>query len=193
MIKKVNDYIQELKEEFPEISIKDIKRSVNYGWRMFYYYNLRGCDTIFNSQKYKYWIYCGELTKDSVKHFNYYKRMLRRKLRVLYNKKVKEWDGYYYIGLTDSEYNQLIPKSKGRKKKNFYFYNKVLLKVKDEAMLFYSWSKYIIRFKYPIDVGYSLFKPKLKCEYPEIVVQKSRPSKFEDILVSNNNYELIKI
>jgi hypothetical protein len=72
---------------------------------MLYYYNLRGCDTLINSTTHKYWFYCGELTKNSMKHFNYYKRMLRRKLRVMYSKKTKIWDGFYYIGLTDAEYN----------------------------------------------------------------------------------------
>ena len=45
--------------------------------------------------------------------------MLRRKLRVLYSKKVKEWDGYYYIGLTDDEYETVVKSTTGRgRKKN---------------------------------------------------------------------------
>lgn len=191
MITGVQDYLQKLKEEFPDISIKDIKRSVEYGFRMLYYYNLRGCDTLITSQKYNYWFYCGELKSDSLKFFNYYKRMLRRRLRVLYQKCVKSWDGYYYIGLTDSEYEKLNQK-RGRKRKNFSFNNKVILKVYDEAKIFYSWSKYIIRFKYPVDLGYTYFKSELKCTNPEIMLVKQHPSTFKDILITSNNYELIK-
>ena len=65
---------------------------VEYGWRMFYFYNLRGCDTLIESTKHKYWMYCGQLCSDSLKHFDYYRQMLRRKLRVLYAKKKRtEW------------------------------------------------------------------------------------------------------
>lgn len=194
MLTTVETYLPKLQEQFPSIPIKDIKRAVEYGWRMMYYYNLRGCDTLISSTKHKYWFYCGELTKNSLKHFNYYKRMLRRKLRVLYNKKVKEWNGYYYIGLTDSEYSALMDSKnkKGRKKTTFTFHNKVAFKVSDEAKVFYSWSKCIVKFKYITDLGYSFFKETLLCKNLEIELLKSAPSTFQDILISNNNYELIK-
>lgn len=194
MITNVSTYLPELQKLFPSVPIEDIKRSVEYGWRMLYYYNLRGCDTLISSTKFRYWFYCGELTKNPLKHFNYYKRMLRRKLRVLYNKKVKEWNGYYYIGLTDSEYNFLLSSlnKKGRKKKTFTFYNKTALKVLDEAKVFYSWSKCIVRFRYITDLGYSFFKNKLNCKDVEIEIIKDKPSTFKDILISSNNYDLIK-
>lgn len=193
MLTSVNDYLSELQEQYPTVPAEDIKRAVEYGWRMLYYYNLRGCDTLISSSKYRYWFYCGELTRDSMKHFSYYKRMLRRKLRVLYIKKVKEWDGYYYTGLTDKEYDELLSalnSKRGRKKRNFKFYNKLGLKVLDEAKVYYSWSRCIVRFRYITDMGYSFFKPELKCT-PEIVITKDKPSTFKDILITSNNYELI--
>lgn len=139
MLTDVSTYLPKLQEQFPTVPPEDIKRAVEYGWRMLYYYNLRGCDTLISSTKYRYWFYCGELTRDSLKHFNYYKRMLRRKLRVLYSKKVKEWDGYYYTGLTDKEYNSLLESlsKRGRKKKTFVFIIKFPL-------------KYLMRLKYSI-------------------------------------------
>lgn len=193
MVKSVNDYLPELIKQFPTVPPADIKRAVEYGWRMLYYYNLRGCDTIINSTKHKYWMYCGQLTCNSLKHFNYYRMMLRRKLRVLYVKKVKEWDGYYYIGLTEDEYKSTIYSGKGRRKKNFTFNNKFGIKVFDEAKVYYSWSKYIVRFRYITDMGYTFFKSKLKCNDLEVMIVKDKPSTFEDILISSNNYELIKI
>lgn len=193
MLTDVSTYLPRLQEQFPQIPIEDIKRSVEYGWRMLYYYNLRGCDTLISSTKFRYWFYCGELTKDSLKHFNYYRRMLRRKLRVLYTKKVSEWNGFYYIGLTESEYKQLEESlnKRGRKKKSFSFYNKTALKVLDEAKVFYSWSKYIIRFRYVTDLGYSFFKNLLTCKDVEIELIRDKPCTFQDILISSNNYDLI--
>ena len=120
MLKSVNDYLPELIAQFPTVPPEDVKRAVEYGWRMLYYYNLRGCDTLISSTKYRYWFYCGQLTRDSIKHYNYYRRMLRRKLRVLYSKKVKEWDGYYYIGLTEDEYKSVVKSTTGKKEEEFY-------------------------------------------------------------------------
>lgn len=191
MITTVKTYLPRLQEQFPSVPLEDIKRAVEYGWRMLYYYNLRGCDTLINSTTHKYWFYCGELTKDSMKHFNYYKRMLRRKLRVMYSKKVKTWDGFYYIGLTDAEYNQLNKKGPGRKKQLFTFYNKLLLKSYDEAYVYYSWSKYIIKFQYITDLGYSYFKSELQCKNPETVIIKESPSTFQDILITNHKYTVL--
>lgn len=193
MLTNVQTYLPELQKLYPTVPLEDIKRAVEYGWRMLYYYNLRGCDTLISSTKYKYWFYCGELTKDSLKHFNYYKRMLRRKLRVLYSKKVSEWDGYYYLGLTENEYNTIFQaQKKGRKKINYTLYNKVCYKVYDEAKVYYSWSKYLIRFKYITDMGYTFFKSQLNCKAPELLMVKNKPSTFQDILISSNNYDLIK-
>ncbi len=194
MLTNVATYLPKLQEQFPTVPLEDIKRSVEYGWRMLYYYNLRGCDTLISSTKYKYWFYCGELTRDSVKHFNYYRRMLRRKLRVLYSKQKIQWDGYYYTGLTNLEYQSLIESQskKGRKKKNFTFHNKTILKVFDEAKVFYSWSKCIIKFKYITDIGYSIYKNTLKCNDVQIALKKDKPWVFKDVLISSNNYELIK-
>lgn len=194
MLKSVNDYLPDLIAQFPTVPPEDVKRAVEYGWRMLYYYNLRGCDTLISSTKYRYWFYCGQLTRDSIKHYNYYRRMLRRKLRVLYFKKVTEWDGYYYIGLTEEEYASVIKSTtgRGRKKKNFTFYNKLGMKVFDEAKVFYSWSKYIVRFRYITDMGYTFFKDKMKCNDLEIALVRDNPSTFKDILISSNNYELIK-
>lgn len=194
MLTSVNTYLPELIKQFPDVPPEDVKRAVEYGWRMLYYYNLRGCDTLISSTKFRYWFYCGQLTKDSLKHFNYYRRMLRRKLRVLYIKKVEEWDGYYYTGLTNGEYSKLLESmnGRGRKKKNFVFHNKVALKVFDEAKVYFSWSQCIVKFKYITDLGYSFFKDTMRCNDLEIAMVKDKPSTFKDILISSNNYELIK-
>jgi len=45
---------------------------------------------------------------DSVKYFQYYKRKMRVKLRVLYKRKHIPWDGYYYFALTETEYNEYM-------------------------------------------------------------------------------------
>jgi len=55
---------------------------------MFYFYNLRNCDTLVTRSG-DFWMYCGQLTTDSVKHYRYYRKKLMRKIRVMYKKKKK--------------------------------------------------------------------------------------------------------
>lgn len=193
MVTSVETYLDTLCEAYPTVSRGDIKRIVEYGWRLLYYYNLRGCDTVIVSQTHKYWFYIGQLTKDSVAHFRYYSRILRRKIRVLYSKKKIEWNGYYYVGLTDEEAQEFksILNQKGRKRKYFTFKDKVALKIFDEAKLYYSWSKCIIKYKYPMDLGFSYRKEELNCEDPKIALERDNPATFKDILISNNNYEIV--
>lgn len=193
MYTNVNDYIPQLKEMFPSVDEKDIKKIIEYGWRMFYFYNLRGCDVLLESSKYKYWMYCGDLCNDPLKHFNYYKSKLRRKFRVLYGQKHKEWDGYYYTYLTEDEYNDFIKGTtgRGRKRKNFKFKDKDCFKLLDEAKVYYDWAKYIIKFKYVSDMGYSFHKDELKCTEVEICFQRESTAKFKDIIINNNKYDAI--
>lgn len=192
MYKNVDDYVPKLQEMFPHIKPQVIKRIVSYGWRMFYLYNMRGCDTLFESTKYKLWFYCGDLMNNSLKFFNYYKRKLRRKIRELFKRNKREWDGYYYTGLTEEEYDNLchlLRVHPGKKKEIFKFNNKICFKLADEAKLLYHYSKCIIKFKYIIDMGYVFREDNLKCRDVSIYLVREHPDTFNDVLISNYKYE----
>lgn len=193
IIKKYTDYIEAVKKEFPYLSNADIRRILKYGWRQIYIINVSGGDTLINSHKYKYWFYIGELTRNSIKHFRYYRKKMRTKVRMMYKRKNIQWDGYYYIAITDEEYEDFMASKnkRGRKKKYYIFENKFVYKILDECKLTFSGNKYFLKFKMPIDLGYFYKKGKLRCESPEIAFTRDRAAKFEDILVSNNNYEYL--
>lgn len=186
-IKTVKDYIPELQQHFPELAESDIKRIVEYGWRMLYMGNVSGCDTLITSTKYSYWFYIGNLCNSALKHFEYYKKKLFRKIKFLYTRIKPKWDEYYYVSLTDEEYLEL----KKRKKKKYQFKNKRVFKTKDACNLAYSGNKYIIRYKSKVDLGFNYYFETLNCEYPEIVLEKDKPDTFKDILKINNNYNFL--
>ncbi len=191
MLKEVKDYIPELQKKFPYLCKKDIKTIVDYGWRALYYYTLFGCDTLVTKQG--FWCYIGFLTKDSFKHFNYYIKKLCRKIKMIYrkNKGIKDWDGYFYIGLNEEEYT-LFKKSRtqvGRKRIHYEFKKKMSYRLLDEAKLKYSWSRCIIKYRSYIDRHDSYYSDILKCDKPEIVLEREHPCTFKDILVSTNTYD----
>lgn len=187
----INDYIPALKQKFPYLQEQDIRTIVNYGWRMLYLANLAGCDTLLISQKYKYWMYIGDLCKSSLKHFNYYRRQLSRKIRFLYRRKKQPWDGYYYCFLTMDEYQEFVRPKKGRKRRNYQFNNKIAFKLQDVCSLHFNMPGCIIRFKTLTDMGFQFYKRTLKCTDPEIVMVREKALTFSDILVTNNKYEFI--
>lgn len=186
----IEDYIPQIKEKFPYLTESDIRLILKYGWRLIYLANLAGCDTLITSTSNKFWFYIGNLTKNPLRHFNYYRKQLIRKIQFIYRRLKPEWDGSYYTALSEEEAKDLTTIRKGKKKQNYIFNNKCIFKYKDACKLYYSTFPYIIKFYYIVDVGFKRYYKILKIKNPEIVEIKNS-STFKDILVDNNEYELI--
>lgn len=104
--KTIQDYYEAICAEYPDIPQQDIKRILQYGWKSLYLHNSYGGDTLINRQG--FWFYCGQLMNDSLKYFEYYKKKMRIKLRIMYKRKQIPWDGYYYFALTQNQYNEYL-------------------------------------------------------------------------------------
>ena len=77
--------------------------------------------------------------KDSLKWFDYYKRKMRTKLRVMYKRKQIKWDGYYYFALSKDQYEKYLAQThtgKGRPKKNFLFEKVYMYKIFEQEVFF---------------------------------------------------------
>ena len=101
-IKTIKDYYKQLKEQFPDVSENDIKKICSFGWKSLYLHNSYGGDVCINDSN--FWCYIGHLKKNSLDYYNYYRKKLALKIRVLYKRKKIQWDGYYYFALTDNQY-----------------------------------------------------------------------------------------
>ena len=189
-LKTVNDYIESVSAKFPEVDEKDIKRICTYGFKSLYLHNSYGGDTLIKDND--LWCYIGNLTNNSIKHFNYYARKLAVKIRVLYKRKKIPWDGYYYFALTEDEYQKYLSqkKSRGRPKKKFSFGDVYMYKILEECKIKEHARKYIFKIYYGSDFGYGFFKKDLITDKAELIIERE-PLKFEDILVYNNKYETI--
>lgn len=187
-IKTLKDYYLDIKRLYPYIPLTDIKKILNFGWKSLYLHNSYGGDTLIKTKD--FWFYIGILRNDSVKHFNYYLRKLRLKLRILHKRKKLDWDGYYYFGLYKDEYEQYLSQQnkRGRPRKKYTFKNKIFYKLFEECNLAYSGAVSIFRTCFPTNMGYSVSF--LECHPVEIEqVLEREPLKFKDILVINNDYQ----
>lgn len=188
--KTINDYYDQICAEFPNIPKSDIKRILQYGWKQLYLHNSYGCDV--SLQRGNFWMYCGQLCKNALEHYKYYKRKLKTKLRILYKRNKIQWDGYYYFALTQEKYNLYkSQKSKrGRPKKKFTFNNIILRKIYDECVI--EDSQCVAIFKIPMvsDLGFDMFYKELTTDKAELVTEKS-PTKMKDMLTSNYDYQIM--
>ena len=189
-LKTIQDYYQKLFELYPTIPQSDIKRILQYGWKSFYLHNSYGGDTLINQQG--FWFYCGQLMKDSLKYFQYYKRKMRTKLRILYKRKHIQWDHYYYFALTEQQYNEYLEQKnkRGRPRKKFTFSKIILYKIYDECSIYESNRIAIFKIPIQLDFGLTVYKEEITTEDAELVLVRA-PLKFTDILLSNYNYQFI--
>lgn len=188
--KTIKDYYEIMYEKFPDVPKKDIRTILNYGWKAFYLYNSYGADVQTHSKNFN--LYCGDLTKNSLRHFRYYLRKLLVKARIVFKQKCKEWDRYYYFALTDRQYNTYLSqfKKRGRPKKHISYGNQVLYKNPDENKIA-NWNrKYIFRVPSLIDRGYSFYKENFMSDEAELIEIKDS-IKFDSILTQNNNFKYI--
>lgn len=190
MVKKIKDYYEQMYAKYPDVPKKDINRILNYGWKQYYLFNSYGGDVIINDQT--FWMLCGSLTVNSLKHFNRYIRKLSTKLRIFYKRKKVPYDGYYYFALSEKQYQSIQPiKGKaGPKKRHICYGNQVLYRIKDECIIRVYNRPYIYRVRYLIPSKFSLYYPNFTTDKAELV-EVLKPRKFKDILVANKEYELL--
>lgn len=93
--KKVVDYKGVLQEMFPTLNIKDLLYIMTYGFDSVYRHIQYGGDICFKVRDFLFLV--GKLTTDSLKHKAYYQSKLITKLGVLYNRRKKPTDDYYYF------------------------------------------------------------------------------------------------
>ena len=190
--KTVQDYYDTICKEYPTIPEQDIKRILKFGFKSLYLHNNYGADVLL--QRNGFWFYCGKLMNDSVEFFKYYKRKLATKIRILYKRNKVKWDGYYYFGLTQSQYDNYLKQknTKGRPKKYFNFGTVVLYKIYDECSI--TESNKVAIFKVPMI--YDTYFIKLEKDYKTgsaELLEVRDPLKLSDMLLSNFKFKSINV
>lgn len=179
MIRTIDEYYKRLYDLYPNIPKEDIRRIVNYGWRQFYWFNLRGCDVQVKSRKIGLWMQCGRMYYNSREHFRHYKNKLQNKIRALFKRQKDGWDGYYYTYITEEEYQKI------RNLKNFKvtLQNRKVFKIDKECYLYHNMYTHFIKFKYE-NIGFVMTFDNLECN-AEIAKIKDHPLNMQDLIDNN--------
>lgn len=188
--KYCKDYIELVHQQFSFVCSSDIKKILEYCWRVLYLYNSYGGDVLIQDSN--FWIYIGAIKSEPLQHFFYYIKKLSIKIRVLYKKKKIPWDGYYYFALNSLQYQEFLTQKnqRGRPRKYFKFYNILLYQILDECRIREYSKQYIFRIKVPTYIKSQYFLKELKTDKAELIITRE-PLKFKDVLVYNNKYEVL--
>jgi hypothetical protein len=108
-------------------------------------------------------MHCGNLGYDTLKHYLLWMTKWRMKERILYKFKKMQWDGYYYIGLTQDEHDKIMKSNKIRHFRNVYF-----TKIKKE-LYHNKIVKHIWRVPYLEDCGWKFFVDKYDTDQAEYI------------------------
>ena len=173
-IRQVHDYIDMVHEKFPELTRKDVEKILNYGFRSYYMNSYYGIDILIRDK----WFlaYCGKIYKNVFRLRKYQILKNRIKCRVNYRREKIKFDGYYYIGMWESQFQKLLNSNGHCKKWNpkqmeWFISPKVILrKILDEAL--FEKYDYIFSIYIGVDLGYSSFKEKFRTNKLKMIYKK---------------------
>lgn len=190
-VKTIQDYYDLVYSKYPTLPKEDVRRALQFGFKSLYLTNSYGADVLIHRNG--FWFYSGQLMNDSLQYFNYYKRKIRIKLRIMYKRKKIQWDGYYYFALSRDQYDNYLKQKnkKGRPRKKFKFSKVVLYKIYDECSVIESAKVAIFRIPKTVENGFSFFKEELITQDAELIKERT-PLTFNDILLTNYDYQFLK-
>lgn len=141
-------YYKQIQERFPYLSEKQIDKIVKYGLRSFFAHNKLGADVLLKSNYYT--AYVGKLFNKMDLFAYYYNIKMKFKLRIKHKRSKTPFNGKYYFGMNEEQYQFYFGKRKNKQKKIRFEWLRIY-KLFDELALYKP--KYVFEFDYE-DVGY---------------------------------------
>lgn len=153
IIKRIDDYVDQLHEKYPEMSKKDILKILKMGFNFYRKLITIGCGVNIGSNE-----MATRTQKVGGKDKLAYKENLAaRKARVKWNRSDKEFDGYYYFALGKNQFAEL-DQEKLKKKCKLKFKHIWLFKSAEECWLRHSYKDHFFKLRYPVDCGFFMYK-----------------------------------
>lgn len=108
----LDDFIDEVHLRYSDIPIRELKNILLHGFRRMHSAIKFGCAISIISNRYNCLAYIGKLTLTPEKQIKEYSIRRDRKLRKIEGWKRPPFDGYYYIGLNPTGFNQWLEDNK---------------------------------------------------------------------------------
>ena len=183
---KIDDYVDAVWEQHPELSREEIKRILNYGWKMILQYVSFGNDVWIVSHKIFFFI--GRIPSSALSTFNNYCYKLAKRIQYMFKRTKSKWDGAYYFARTEAQYLDYLKQSK---KKYKIFQNVKLYKLLEECKVREHSKPYIFRLQEDKTAWITKFYKEIKSDKAELIIQRD-PLKMKDLLTSENKFKYIQ-
>lgn len=178
-ITHAEDYYDKIKERFPDLEMWEIDKIIKHGMQSFFTLNNYGADVLIKNGG-EFSIYFGKIFTDSYLMKSYRTFKTKIKLRIKYFKEKPIWNGYYYFGLTEEEYQKYIPKKTGRLKNKITFEELTACKIEEEAYLYWN-CKYFFKLKVNKDCGLIFHQKNYSTRNIELIAKRDNKGKIQYI------------
>lgn len=178
-LRYIEDYYDKIKDRFPDLEYWEIEKILKHGMQSLYSLNAHGADTIIKSSINGFVMYFGKLFNNLDLRGRYYNIKWKIKLRIKYLHTRPIWDGYYYFGLSEEDYQKYIPKKKGRLKNKITFDEIIAYKIKEEAFLIKP-AKYFFRLKETEDTGLTFNKKNYSTRNIDLIAIRDSTGKIQN-------------
>ncbi len=185
-ITDVNDYVDIVWEQFPELSREDVKRILVYGWKMILQYKSFGNDIQVLAPNFFFFI--GQIPVKALTLFNTYCYKLAKRIQYMFKRTKSEWDGYYYFARTENQYKEYL---KQNRKKYKVFKNVQLYKLLDECKVAEHTKPYIFRLKEDKTQWMKKFYEEIRTKNAELVIVRDSLN-MKTLMTSANDYKYIQ-
>lgn len=186
-------YYEKVKERFPDLTYREIDTIIKFGLRSMFINCGYGGDILLKAPYFT--MYIGKFFKDKLMYTKY--KILKEsiKLRIKYKRSKTQWDGYYYFGLSEEEFQDYLSNfkntgmgnsSKGRRRKKIIFKKIKCYKLLDECKL-HTINKHIFKIKFPEDFGFSFWKENYATYNAQYILRR-KDKEWEHIEYEINRY-----
>lgn len=175
MIKELDDYVDKVKEKYPSVPRDELYSILQHGFVKLFELNRFGSDVQIENHRYS--AYFGHQQVDSLSKAKYQHQIKCKKLRLQHSYTLKDFDGKYYCGLTEEQY-EIYKKQRSYKKfksEGLKFY-----KIKDECFMYKKY-KYFFILYFPVDLGWTFEKDSVNKENFEYFAYRDEKNKIIEI------------
>lgn len=179
-------YYEKVKEQFPDLTYREIDKIIKFGLRSFFINCGYGGDILLSSPNFR--LYCGKLFKkpDIWNRYRVLKKSIKE--RIKYKRHKTKFDGYYYFGLSDEQFRQfkenfkptgMGQKSKGKRRLKVTFHHLKAYKILEECKAHNY--RHIFRLQFDIDVGFTFYKETYTTRYYQYILKRDSFNKYIEV------------